>query len=122
MMTEERNQSPSFLTLRASSRRVLRLIESEIARQGGCATIFNDQFEICGSRRVWRPAAAELHALGLVEVVRFPKRYACRPSYRWREVTTQQAQIISVMAREHCNDDAGAWPSHAEDGGATTIA
>jgi hypothetical protein len=100
----ERNLSPAYTVLRASARRVDRLIQSEIERQGGAATIYNDHLELCGSRRVWRPAMSELHALGLVEVVRFPKRYACRPSYRWREVTSQQAQIISVMAREHAND------------------
>jgi hypothetical protein len=110
-MTEpERNRSPAYTVLRASARRVDRLIQSEIARQGGCATIFNDQFEICGSRRVWRPAAAEIGALGLAEITRHPKRYICRPSDRWRGLTMQDALIASAMAREHRNDDAGAWP------------
>ena len=114
MTGPERTKSPSFLALRASARRVLRLIESEIARQGGCAVIFNDQLELCGSRRVWRPAMSELHALGLVEIVRYPKKYACRLSHRWCKVTTQEARIASATAREHCND-AGARPSrHAE--------
>ena len=37
----ERNLSPVYVVLRASARRVLRLIESEIARQGGSATILS---------------------------------------------------------------------------------
>jgi hypothetical protein len=73
--------------LRASSRRVDRLIQSELARQGGgVATIFNDQFELCGSRRVYRPA--------LAEIVRFPKRYTCRPSDRWREMRTMLLRCV----------------------------
>jgi hypothetical protein len=84
----ERNRSPSYLMLCAPARRVDRLIQSEIARQHGCAVIFNDMFEVCGSLRVWRPALAEIHALGLAEIERFPKRYTCRPSDRWRELRT----------------------------------
>ena len=46
-------QSHAYLVLRASARRVLRLVESEIARQGGgAATVYADQLEYCGSRRV----------------------------------------------------------------------
>jgi hypothetical protein len=109
-MTEQRTRSPAYLALRASARRCLRLIESEIARQGGVATIYADQFEICGSRRVYRPALAEIHTLGLAEIARHPKRYVCRPSNRWCEVRTMRdAQIASTLAREHCNDD-GAQP------------
>jgi hypothetical protein len=124
MVEPERTRSPAYLALRASARRVLRLVEAEIARQGGgVATIYTDQFELCGSRRVYRPALAEIHALGLAEITRQPKRYVCRLSNRWSEVRTMQdALIASTMAREHCNDDAGARPSNAEDGGATTIA
>ena len=119
-MTElERNRSPAYVVLRASARRVDRLIQSEIARQGGCATIFNDQLEICGSRRVWRPAAAEIGALGLAEITRHPKLYVCRSSDRWRDVTEQQARIISVLAREHHND---AEPSHVEHANAAAVA
>jgi hypothetical protein len=69
----ERTLSPAYAVLCASARRVMRLIESEIARQGGCATIFTDQLELCGSRRVWRRAMAEIHALGLGDYVRRPK-------------------------------------------------
>ena len=36
--------------LRASARRVLRLVEIEITRQGGSvATVYTDQLELCGS-------------------------------------------------------------------------
>lgn len=98
-------------TLRASSRRVLRLIESEITRQGGhVATIYADQLEITGSRRVWRPALAEIGALGLAEVERRPKKYICRSSDRWRKLTAQQARLASALARERCNN--AAQPSH----------
>ncbi len=108
----ERNLSPVYVVLRASARRVLRLIESEIARQGGSATIFVDMLEVCGSRRIWRPAMSELGALGLFEVVRLQKRYAVRPSNRWREVRSlQEAQILSTLSREHASD---AEPSHVE--------
>ena len=62
-----------FSCLRASSRRCYRLITSEIARQGGCAIVHNDVLELCGSRRVYRPALSELHALGLLEVERYPE-------------------------------------------------
>jgi len=41
------------------------------------ATICTDQLEICGSVRVYRPAMAEIHALGLAEITRFLKRYVC---------------------------------------------
>jgi hypothetical protein len=124
MAEPEKTRSPAYLALRASARRVLRLVEAEIARKGsGVATIYTDQFELCGSRRVYRPALAEIHALGLAEIERHPKRYVCRLSNRWCGVRTKRdALIASAVAREHCNDDAGAWPSHAEDGGATTIA
>jgi hypothetical protein len=120
-MTEERHQSPSFLTLRASSRRVLRLVEAEISRQGGgVATIYTDQLEICGSRRTYRPAMAELHALGLIEVTRHPKRYTCRLSNRWREIRMMhQALVASIAAREHRND---AKPNHVEHANAAPVA
>ena len=59
--------------LRASACRVLRMVEAELSRQGGgVATVYTDQIELCGSRRVWRPAMAEIHALGLAEIERFP--------------------------------------------------
>ena len=48
----------------------LRLIESEVARQGGVATIYTDQLEICGSHRIYRPAMAEIHALSSRGVAR----------------------------------------------------
>ena len=70
MTGPERSRSAAYVVLRASARRVDRLIQSEIERQGGAATIYNDHLELCGSRRVLRPAMSELHALGLVEVVR----------------------------------------------------
>ena len=49
MVEPERTRSPAYLALRASARRVLRLVEAEIARQGsGVATIYTDQFGLCG--------------------------------------------------------------------------
>jgi hypothetical protein len=120
MAEPERARSPAYLVLRASARRVLRLIESELMRQGGCATIYTDQLELCGSRRVYRPALAEIHALGLAEIARHPKRYVCRLSNRWLGIQNMRdALIASTMARKHSND-VGA--RHAEDVGATTIA
>lgn len=44
MAEPEKTRSPAYLALRASARRVLRLVEAEIARQGsGVATIYTDQ-------------------------------------------------------------------------------
>jgi hypothetical protein len=41
-----------YQILRASTRRLLKFVESEIARRGGgCATIYNDMLEMIGSRR-----------------------------------------------------------------------
>ena len=49
MTDPQRTQSHAYCVLRASARRVLRLVESEIARQGGdVATICTDQLEYCG--------------------------------------------------------------------------
>jgi hypothetical protein len=102
-----REYSAAYKALRASARRVLRLIEFEVVRQGGCAVIGNDELELCGSRRVWRPALAELDALGLAEVTRFPNFYECRRSERWRTLRTrQEARLISAAAREA---DARRW-------------
>ena len=110
MAEPERTRSPAYLMLRASARRVLRLVESEIARQGGCATIFNDQFEFVAVAASIGRRWLKIHALGLAEITRHPKRYVCRPSNRWCEVPTMRdAQIASTLAREHCNDD-GAQP------------
>jgi hypothetical protein len=99
-------QAPAFLCLRASAKRVLQLIRSELARQGETATIYTDQLEMCGSIRVYRPAMAEISSLGFAEITRYPKKYVCRASDRWREVCTlQDARILSTLAREHCTDD-----------------
>jgi hypothetical protein len=95
------NHSFAVAALRASSRRVLHLIESEIGRQGGAATIYNDQLEMSGSRRVYLPALRELHALGLVDVVRLQRRHVCMPSNRWRGIgSLREATIIAGLARE----------------------
>jgi hypothetical protein len=98
---ERRRHSPAYLALRPSSRRLLMFIETEIARGGvGPVTIFNDQLEMIGSRRVYLPGLYELHALGLVEVTRYPKRHVCQLSDGWRDITTRkQAMMISGVAR-----------------------
>jgi hypothetical protein len=95
----ERTRSPAYLTLRASSRRLLAFIETEIARGGGGrVTIFNDQLEMIGSRYLL--GLYELHALGLVEVTRYPKRHICQLLDGWRDISTRkQAMIISGVAR-----------------------
>jgi hypothetical protein len=97
----ERAQSPAYQILRPSARRLLRFVESEIARHGGGrVTIFNDQLEMIGSRRVYLPGLHELAALGLITVERFPKRHVCQLSDRWREITPKQAMAASAAARE----------------------
>jgi hypothetical protein len=56
-MTEERVKSPSVQILRASAKRVLKMAEAEIARQGGgAATIYTDTLKFAvraafGARR-----------------------------------------------------------------------
>ena len=94
--------SPAYLVLRPSARRLLAFIGTEIERQGGgTVTIYNDQLEVVGSRRVYLPGLHELSALGLIELVRLPKRHLIGQSDRWREITTrQQARAISAAARE----------------------
>jgi hypothetical protein len=66
-------------------------VESEVERPGGCAVIFNDQLGQCGSRRVYRP----IHALGLAEITRHPKRYVCKLADGWREVRTMRDALIA---------------------------
>lgn len=84
--------------LRASSRRLLLFIEGEIARQGGNpVTIYADQFAVVGSIRVVLPGLSELHALGLLDVERLQKRYVCARSERWRDITTPNQAIGSVL-------------------------
>jgi hypothetical protein len=64
------------------------------------ATIYNDQLAIAGSLRVWRPAMLELHELGLFEIRRFAKKYAAKPSERWRAIDNEaQARLISARPR-----------------------
>ena len=82
-------------------RRLLMFIETEIARSdGGSVTLYMDQFEVVGSRNVVLPGLSELHALGLIEVTRLPKRHICAMSERWRDIRTMRdAKIVSVVAR-----------------------
>jgi hypothetical protein len=43
---------------------------------------------------------SELHALGLLDVTRYPKRHVCAISERWLDIrTTRDAKIVSVVAR-----------------------
>ena len=98
---EDVKQSPVYEALRASSRRLLMFIEQEIARNGGRPVmLYNDQFAVVGSVRVIPPGLSELHALGLIEVTRYPKRHMCALSERWRDIASKQdALIISARAR-----------------------
>jgi hypothetical protein len=97
----ERMRSPAYLALRASTRRLLLFVETEIARQGGgAATIFADQFAVVGSVRVILPGLSELQGMGLIDVERHPKKYICKVSHRWRSIATaQQAMSISAVTR-----------------------
>ena len=97
----EKTQSAAYLALRPSSRRLLRFIEMEIQRQGGGRVlIFNDQFEMIGSRKVYVPGLSELHSLGLLSVARHPKQHTCALSDRWRDIeTANQATTVSARAR-----------------------
>ena len=60
--------------------------------------LYANQFDV--SRRVYLPSLSELHALGLIEWIRFPKRRQIRLSFRWRMIeTAKEAMIISAVAR-----------------------
>jgi hypothetical protein len=97
----DRNTSAAYRALRASARRLLLFIETEVARGGGHAKIFDDQFAVVGSRRVVRPGLRELDELGLIEHERHPKHSICRLSQRWREINSRRdARAISAAARE----------------------
>ena len=62
--------------------------------------IHNDQFDVFGSIRVVLPGLSELHALGLIDVTRYPKRHVRALSERWRDIETpKQAIIVSAVAR-----------------------
>jgi hypothetical protein len=97
----QREESPAFSILRASTKRLLRYALSEIARNGGGrVVIHNDQWEMVGSRRVYLTGLFELHALGLLEVQRYPKCHACQVSERWREIGSPlEASMASAVAR-----------------------
>jgi len=97
----ERTQSPAYRTLRASSRRLFKFIEREIARSdGGPVTLYSDEFEVVGSVRVVLPGLSELQGLGLIDWQRFPKRHVISRSDRWRDIeTAKQAMIVSAIAR-----------------------
>jgi hypothetical protein len=99
-MMADRMKSPAYEVLRASSRRLLLFIETEIARQGGSATIYPDQFRVVGSLRIIVPGLDELNGLGLLDVQRFPKRAVCALSERWRDVASRHDAVdIAEAAR-----------------------
>jgi hypothetical protein len=97
----DRMKSPAYEVLRASSRRLLLFIETEIARQGGgSATIYPDQFRVVGSIRIIVPGLDELNALGLLDVLRYPKRAVCKLSDRWRHIASRHDAVdIADAAR-----------------------
>jgi hypothetical protein len=99
--TPEWTESHAHAVLRRSSKRLLQFIDGEIARcGGGSVSIHNDKFAVVGSITVVLPGLSELHALGLLDVTRYPKRHVCAISERWRDIrTTRDAKIVSVVAR-----------------------
>jgi hypothetical protein len=61
--------------LKESSRRLFRYIR-QVASAGGPVEFFDDMLTVVGSRsRVVIPGLRELHALGLIDWQRFPKRH-----------------------------------------------
>jgi hypothetical protein len=72
------NAKPGGSSLESIEQRLLMFIEQEIAHScGGSVTPYNDQFAVVGSVKVVLPGLSELHALGLIDVTRFPKRHVC---------------------------------------------
>ena len=99
--TPEWTQSHAHAVLRRSSMRLLLFIDGEIARcGGGRVSIHNDQLAAVGAITVVLPGLSELHALGLLDVMRYQKRHVCAISERWRDIRTlRDAKIVSVVAR-----------------------
>jgi hypothetical protein len=96
--------------LRASSRRLLLFIETEIARQGGdSATIYPDQFRVVGSIRIIVPGLDELNGLGLLDVLRYPRRAVCKLSERWRDVAARYAPTRSPKPQAAAAGSIGLW-------------
>jgi hypothetical protein len=97
----QREQSPAYEILRASTKRLLKFVTSEIARNGGGRVILhNDMLEMIGSRRIYLTGLFELHTLGLLDVERYPKCHACRLSDRWRDIgSVLDAKTASAVAR-----------------------
>ena len=99
----DRESSPAFAVLRASSKRLLLFIEGEIARQGGGpVTLRMDELQVVGSRNVVLPGLSELHGLGLIDWrrSRYSKRHLIALSDRWRAIETpKHARIVSAVAR-----------------------
>jgi hypothetical protein len=97
----QKEQSPAYEILRASTKRLLKFVTSEIARNGGGrVVIHNDQLEMIGSRRIYLTGLFELHTLGLLEVERYSKCHACRLSDRWRDIgSVLDAKTASAVVR-----------------------
>ena len=100
-LPHEITESPAYSVLRASSRRVLDRILTEIERGGGVASISNEAFDAYRCSSV-APALRELTGLGFVEIT--AGRNRCNSfagSDRWRAITSKrEASIISAVARE----------------------
>jgi hypothetical protein len=96
-MDSEVLESAAYGALRNSIRRLLKFIAVEVESQGGgVITIYNDQLEIVGSRRVYLPGLNELAFLGFIEIARLPKRNLISLSDRWRAVAaTKRAKTLA---------------------------
>ena len=99
----DRTQSPAYGVLRASARRVLQLVESEIAQAGRRQRrdLRNDMLEHCGSRRVYLRAMCEFGRLGLHHGRdRYPKKHICALDEALRQIRSmREAVLIAARAR-----------------------
>src|SRR5262245_291916 len=95
------SESPAYWVLRPSTRRLLRFIETEVARAGTDRVMLaNATLEMIGSRRVYLPGLHELAVLGWIDVERYPKHHAISLSTRWQQITSEpQASATSAAAR-----------------------
>jgi hypothetical protein len=77
-MAMDRSNSPAFLALRPSVRRLLAFVELQVEHHCGEVTLYDDQFHaVIGSTRIYISGLRELHALGFIEYTKADDATRC---------------------------------------------